>query len=488
MRALRPTGRTIYFFGALGGLLFGYDTGVISGALLFIPNAFKLTPFVKGAVVAGLLLGAMIGAALAGRLADRIGRRRLIIIAAVVFTGGSLLAAFSPTVTVLIAARFIIGLAVGSAALVVPLYLAEIAPTEVRGRIASLNQLMIVLGILAAFIVNAILASSQDWRLMLGLAAVPSVVLLVGMLLMPETPRYLVHAGEEDTARGVLEDLPGDERPADQIEEIREVEEHEENGAGLAGLLRAKWVRPALVVSIGLAVFQQLVGINTIIYYAPTTLTNVGFGKTSAIYANLIIGVINVGMTVFAIRMIDRWGRKPLLLAGVAGMVASLLVLGISLSVLPTPHHPGDPAAIITLVCLATFIASFAATWGPVVWVMLPEVLPLSVRGTAMGVAVFGNWAANFLVSQRPTSLSRRHSLRWSQAWARGRCSSATRRWGSSRACSSRSSWPRPRVAASRRSKRTFGARRADATASAPRRDVWPPRGTAPHSAWGEAR
>jgi MFS family permease len=193
MQALRPTGRTIYFFGALGGLLFGYDTGVISGALLFIPNAFKLTPFVKGAVVAGLLLGAMIGAAFAGRMSDRMGRRRLIIIAAIVFTGGALLAAFAPTVTVLIVARFIIGLAVGSAALVVPLYLAEIAPTQIRGRIASLNQLMIVCGILAAFIVNAILASSQNWRLMLGLAAAPSLVLLVGMLFMPETPRYLVH-------------------------------------------------------------------------------------------------------------------------------------------------------------------------------------------------------------------------------------------------------------------------------------------------------
>jgi MFS family permease len=164
--------------------------------------------------------------------------------------------------------------------------------------------------------------------------------------------------------------------------------------------LRAKWVRPALVVAAGLAVFQQLVGINTIIYYAPTTLTNVGFAKTSAIYANLIIGVINVGMTIIAVKIIDRVGRKPLLYAGVLGMVGSLLVLGISLSTLPTPHHPGDPAAVITLVCLATFIAAFAATWGPVVWVMLPEVLPLSVRGTAMGVAVFGNWAANFAVSQ----------------------------------------------------------------------------------------
>ncbi len=402
MQALRPSGRTIYFFGALGGVLFGYDTGVISGALLFIPNDFKLSSFLQGAIVAGLLLGAMIGAASAGRLADQIGRRRLIMIAAVVFTGGALLAAFAPTVWVLIAARFIIGLAVGSAALVVPLYLSEIAPTEIRGAIASLNQLMIVCGILAAYIVNAILASSGNWRLMLGLAAVPAVVLFVGMLFMPETPRYLVHSGEEDTAQEVLEDLPGEQR----IEEIRDVDEQEQGPTGLRALWQAKWVRPALLVATGLAVFQQLVGINTIIYYAPTTLTSVGFAKTSAIYANLIIGVINVGMTVIAIRIIDRVGRKPMLVAGVAGMVTSLVVLGVSLSVLPTPHHPGDPAAVITLICLATFIASFAATWGPVVWVMVPEVLPLSVRGTAMGVAVFGNWAANFAVAQTfPTLL-----------------------------------------------------------------------------------
>jgi sugar porter (SP) family MFS transporter len=400
MESLRPSGRAIYFFGALGGVLFGYDTGVISGALLFIPDDFKLTPFLQGAIVAALLLGAMIGAGFAGRLSDRLGRRRLIIGAAVVFTVGALLAALAPSVSVLIAARFILGLAVGSAALVVPLYLSEIAPTEIRGAIASLNQLMIVCGILAAFIVNAILASSGNWRLMLGLAAVPAIILLAGMLFMPETPRYLMHAGEEEEARDVLEDLPGDEPPQERVDEIREVEDHDEEVTGLRGLWEAKWVRPALLVAVGLAVFQQLVGINTIIYYAPTTLTDVGFGKTSAIYANLIIGVVNVAMTILAIKLIDRVGRKPMLFAGVAGMTGSLLVLGISLSVLAKPHHPGDPAAIITLVCLGTFIASFAATWGPVVWVMIPEVLPLSVRGTAMGVAVLLNWAANLAVSQ----------------------------------------------------------------------------------------
>jgi sugar porter (SP) family MFS transporter len=399
MGALQVSGRKIYFFGALGGVLFGYDTGVISGALLYIPDDFKLTPFLQGAIVSALLIGAMFGAAFAGRLSDRLGRRRLIIGAGVVFTGGALLAAFAPSVGVLIAARFILGLAVGSAALVVPLYLSEIAPTKIRGAISSLNQLMIVTGILAAFIVNAILASSGNWRLMLGLAAVPAVALLVGMIFMPETPRHLVHVGDEETAHDVLDAIPGDERPEERVQEIREVEQ-EESGTGLRAVFGEKWLRPALVVAIGLAVFQQLVGINTIIYYAPTTLTDVGFGKESAIYANLVIGVVNVAMTVLAIRLVDRVGRKPMLLTGCAGMVTSLLVLGISLSVLAKPHQPSDPAAIITLVCLGTFIAFFAATWGPVVWVMLPEVLPLSVRGTAMGVAIFLHWGANFAVAQ----------------------------------------------------------------------------------------
>ena len=387
----------IYFFGALGGLLFGYDTGVISGALLFIKKDFELSPFLEGAIVASLLLGAMLGAALSGPLSDRLGRRRLIITAGVVFTAGAILAAAAPTVGVLLAARFILGMAVGCAALIVPLYLSEIAPTEIRGAIASLNQLMIVCGILTAYLVNAVLASSEEWRIMLGLAVVPSLALLVGMIWMPETPRFLVHAGEEHEAREVLSDVRDHDHHDREIGEIREVEQ--ETGGGLRELA-SPWVRPALLVAIGLAVFQQLVGINTIIYYAPTTLTNVGYSDQSAIYANIAIGVLNVGMTILAIRLIDRVGRKPLLLAGLAGMVASLLVLGLSLTLMSEPKSPGDPAAIITLVCLATFIASFAATWGPVVWVMLPEILPLSVRGAALGVAVTLHWLANFAVSQ----------------------------------------------------------------------------------------
>src|SRR5215216_3854755 len=394
--------KLVYFFGALGGLLFGYDTGVISGAILFITQELRLTPFLEGLVVASLLLGAAVGAASAGPLSDRLGRRNIIIIAAVLFSIGAIGAALAPNVGVLVLFRVVLGLAVGAAALIVPLYLSEIAPTQVRGAISSLNQLNIVFGILFAYIVNALLASAGAWRWMLGLAVIPSLVLLIGMFFLPETPRWLVSQDRDEDARDVLRRSRDEETVEKEIGDIREVEEQEEGGLGE---LTASWVRPALVVAIGLAVFQQIIGINTIIYYAPTTLTNVGYGAAAAIYANLIIGVVNVAMTFVAIWIIDRVGRKPLLLAGLVGMVASLTVLGLSTLLLSEPSSPTDAVAVITLLCLAGFIISFAATWGPTVWVMLPEVLPLRIRGTAMGVAIFLHWIANFIVSQTFPSL-----------------------------------------------------------------------------------
>src|SRR5215208_2198298 len=394
--------KLVYFFGALGGLLFGYDTGVISGAILFINEEFGLTPFLEGLVVASLLLGAAVGAASAGPLSDRLGRRNIVIIAAILFTIGAVGAALAPNVTTLVFFRVVLGLAVGSAALIVPLYLSEIAPTQIRGAITSLNQLNIVFGILFAYVVNALLASGGAWRWMLGLAVIPSLVLLIGMFFLPETPRWLVSQDRDEDARDVLRRSRDEETVEREIRDIREVEEQEEGGLGE---LTASWVRPALVVAIGLAIFQQIIGINTIIYYAPTTLTNVGYGAAAAIYANLIIGVVNVLMTLVAIWIIDRVGRKPLLLVGLVGMVASLTILGLSTLLLSEPSSPTDAVAVITLLCLAGFIISFAATWGPTVWVMLPEVLPLRIRGTAMGVAIFLHWIANFIVSQTFPSL-----------------------------------------------------------------------------------
>ena len=366
-------------------------------AIFFIKTDLQLNAFYQGLVVSSLLLGAMAGAGSAGPLSDRLGRRRIILIAALIFSVGAIGAALAPNVGVLVLFRIVLGLAVGAAALIVPLYLSEVAPTEIRGAVSSLNQLMIVIGILVAYIVNALLAASEAWRTMLGLAVVPSLILLVGMYFMPETPRWLVSRGRDEDAREVLRQTRDDEAVEREMREIKNVEGDEEGGLRE---LRAPWVRPALVVAIGLAVFQQIIGINTIIYYTPTTLTEAGFGNQAATYANVAIGVLNVVMTLVAIRLIDRSGRIPLLVGGLIGMIASLVILGTSSLLLPAPQSPSDPLAIITLACLAAFIASFAVSWGPTVWVMLPEILPLKIRGTAMGLAIFLHWGANFAVSQ----------------------------------------------------------------------------------------
>lgn len=387
--------KLVYFFGALGGLLFGYDTGVIAGAILFINKDLGLSPFMSGLVVSSLLVGAMVGAAFAGPIADATGRRKLVLVAAVVFAVGAIGAALATSAGMLVLFRVVLGLAVGAASLIVPLYLAEVAPTEIRGAVASLNQLMIVTGILIAYIANSALAGAEAWRWMIGLAVVPSALLFLGMLFMPETPRWLVSKDREEEAREVLRRTRDEVAVEAEMNDIKRVESQEEGGLGE---ILASWVRPALLVGMGLAIFQQIIGINTIVYYAPTTLTNVGFGNSAAILANAGIGVINVTMTLVAIRFIDRVGRKPLLLVGAAGMALSLGILGLTSLLLPEPSGVGL-VGIVTLVCLALFIAAFAVSWGPIVWVMLGEIFPLKVRGSAMAVATVLLWGANFVVS-----------------------------------------------------------------------------------------
>lgn len=411
-RRMRGDNALTYAFGALGGFLFGYDIGVVSGAILFIQEdlgtasvfggliralGFSLGPFLNGLIVSSLLLGAMVGAGSAGALSDRLGRKSLLLVAAAVFAVGSVGTALAPNTDALLLFRLVLGLAVGAVSVVVPMYLSEVAPTEVRGTLSSLNQLMITFGILFAYVVNSLLAEAEAWRWMLGLAVVPALVLLFGMLTRPETPRFLVRQGREEEARTVLERTRGASSGSveDELEGMRRMEGREERGAGFRELVSPQ-VRPALVVAIGIAVIQQAIGINTIIYYAPTTLTSIGFGQSASIYANLTIGVVNVLMTLVAIYLIDRVGRKPLLLVGLVGMVTSLLVLvGASLFLGDSPL-----VGVVTLLGLAGFIVSFAPTWGAVMWAMLPEVLPLRVRGKAMGVATVLHWGTNFLVAQ----------------------------------------------------------------------------------------
>lgn len=396
----RPVARStkrIYFFGALGGLLFGYDTGVIAGALLFVRSELHLTPLLEGAVVSSLLVGAMIGAATAGRLADALGRRKLGLIAALVFAAGSIGAAVAPTAAVLIGFRVVLGFAVGAASVAVPLYLAEIAPMRVRGAVSTLNALMITVGIFVAYVVNSLLAPYEAWRWMVGLAVVPSVAMLIGLIFMPETPRWLIRRGRGEEARAVLARTRAPGEIDAELAEIDRVEAESRERAGLRELF-APWLRPAMIVGVGLAILNQCVGINTIIYYAPTTLTSVGFGDSAAIIANMGVGAVNVAMTCVAIWLIDRVGRRRLLLIGAVGMTASMAVLALSSLLLPEADGFGL-VGIVTLLCLTAYIMSFAMSWGAVCWVVISEVFPLKVRGAAVGFATMLLWGANFVVS-----------------------------------------------------------------------------------------
>jgi SP family galactose:H+ symporter-like MFS transporter len=385
---------------ATGGLLFGYDTGVISGALLFIREDFApLSDLVQGIIVSFLLVGAVTGALIGGPTSDRFGRRTTVFVAAIVFAIGALAAAFAPNAAFLVFARFLLGLGVGFASLVVPLYIAEIAPPDTRGALVSLNQLMITIGILVSYLVGVAFTPIEGWRYMFAVAVIPAVVLGVGMLFLPETPRWLYEHGYAERARGVLRrTLAGDEaeveREIQEIEEIRRQEEQQER-VGYAELLEP-WIRLALIIGIGLAIFQQVTGINTVIYYAPTTLEAAGFSAGGAIAATAVgVGIVNVGFTILALLIIDRLGRKPLLLIGLIGMIVSLFLLGLVFML----GAESAALGLLATICLGLYIASFAISLGPVFWLMISEIYPLNIRGKAMSIASLSNWGSNFLVS-----------------------------------------------------------------------------------------
>lgn len=390
----------IWFFGALGGILWGYDTGVISGALLYINNDIPLTPIDQGLVVSGLLAGSMLGAGLAGRLADSWGRRPLILGSGAVFVLGTLGAALSGNAPFLVAFRFVMGVGVGIASVVVPMYLSELAPKEVRGKLTSLMQLLVTVGILLAYIVDFGLSSGGDWRWMIGLGVVPAVLLMFGIYTQPESPRWLaVNRADTDDAEKVLVGLRGDRKAA--VAELAEIRDSARKEAEQAEPLRLRMLttgrlRPIFIVGMLLVFFQNFVGINTIIYYAPTLLTHVGFGASGAILANVGIGAVNMLMTLPAMRLIDVAGRRPLLLYGALGMCLAMILLAVvNLSGLGS----GPLLLALTLVGIIGYIASFSISWGPVQWVALPELFPLKVRAGAVGLCVVFNWLFNLLVA-----------------------------------------------------------------------------------------
>jgi sugar porter (SP) family MFS transporter len=369
---------------ALGGLLFGYDTGIISGALLFIREEFALSDAAQQTVVGSLLFGAVLGALIAGPLTDRTGRRTTILAAAVVFALGSVAAALATGTGTLVVARFALGVAIGSAAASVPVYIAEVSPPRVRGRLVSLQQFAITLGILVSYVIGYLLSFAEAWRWMLALGAVPAVILFVGMLVLPESPRWLISRHRYEEARSVLVRTADPDENID--EEIEQIKHQEEEETGTYRELFSPALRPALTVGVGIAFFNQMVGVNAVIYYAPTILERAGLGTSAALLSTVVIGLVNSIVTAAALLSIDRFGRRPLLLIGMSGVVASLFVL-------------------ILVVGLMVYIASFAASLGLGIWLLNSEVYPVKVRGKGSSMGSLTHWVLDLIIASSVLTL-----------------------------------------------------------------------------------
>ncbi|GGW71582.1 sugar porter family MFS transporter [Streptomyces caelestis] len=399
--AVRRRLRLITTIATFGGLLFGYDTGVINGALPYMTDDLGLTPVTEGMVTSSLLLGAALGAVTGGRLSDARGRRRTILLLAVLFFVGALGCTLAPTTEVMIVARFVLGLAVGGASVTVPVYLAEISPAERRGALVTRNELMIVSGQLLAFTSNAIIArvggeSGGVWRWMLVVATLPAVVLWFGMLVMPESPRWLVSRSRFGEALEVLRQVRSQARAEAELKEVSALAVKDEQAklGGWQDMKSTPWLRKLMFVGFGIAIVQQITGVNTIMYYGTQILTDAGFAADSALTANIANGVISVLATFVGIWLLGRVPRRPMLMTGQAGTTAALLLIGVFSLVLPS----GDARAFAVLAMTVTFLAFQQGAISPVTWLMLSEIFPMRMRGFGMGIAAVVLWLTNFVI------------------------------------------------------------------------------------------
>jgi len=387
----------------LAGALFGYDQGVISGALEGLQRDFKLSPILVEVVTSWVTLGALAGSLAGGELADRLGRRKALLAAAALFAAGAAVESLATGVAVLVAGRLIVGFGVGAAAVAAPLYAAELAPAAQRGRFISSYQLAIAIGIFLSYLIDAAFAQAGAWRIMLGVSAVPAVLLLLAMLPAVESPRWLLRMGRRDAARAAVIRVRPWIDPDVRLKAVEASLREEAGKASWGEVFAPAWRRP-LAVGLGLAIFQQVTGINAIIYYSDRIFAAAGFSTplAQAQATTWAIGAVNVLATLIAIAFIDRIGRRPLLLAGLVGMGASLFVVGLAFLSIGGASAGSGPttAGIVTLVALVIFITSFAFSLGPVVWTVINEIFPGQVRGRAVAVATAVNWGAAFLVSE----------------------------------------------------------------------------------------
>lgn len=375
---------------ALGGLLFGYDTSVISGAILFVRQQFQLTPVETEVAVSIVLAGAAIGAAFAGSFGDRYGRRPVLIVNAVLFGVFAVLTGLANSLLQFLAARFVIGVAVGVASMLTPLYIAEVAPHKIRGALVTLNQLAIVTGIVVAYYVDYLYSFSSNWRAMFISAVLPSAVLLIALIFLPESPRWLVIRQRMDDAFRILSRVESTEDASRHMEELKVVAEVDR--LKFRDLLGGRFRKP-LIIGAGLAIFQQITGVNAIIYYTPTILQMAGFNSAkTAILATLLVGGVNLVVTIVALFLLDRVGRRPLLLCGIGGMLVSLTILGYLFGA----SHVSRAAILSDVLA---YLACFAIGLGPVFWLLISEIYPTTIRGQAMSVASVTIWIFDLVVS-----------------------------------------------------------------------------------------
>ncbi len=385
----------VAFIVALGGLLSGFDTGVISGALLFIKDEWHLSDYLQGILVSSTLVGATIGAVLNGYLADLFGRKKILIFTAVLFFAGSIFCAAAADINILILSRFIVGFAIGIVTFATPLYLSEISPEKIRGTLVSLFQLAITIGILFSYLVNAGFSNVQyGWRWMLLFGIFPAIILGTGMLFMSDTPRWLVKTGRDDEAKKAFQRIEPEIDADSEISEIKKILKDENTDKKFEF---KKWMAAPLLLGIGLMFCQQWTGINTIIYYAPTILKIAGFNSnSSAIWATVGIGVVNCLMTFIAIFLSDKAGRKPLLYAGLCGMAVCLFILG---SAFQFQNELGSSLKWFCLFASMFYIAFFSFSLGPIILLLVSEIFPLKFRGLGMSISTMSNFLFNFTVT-----------------------------------------------------------------------------------------
>ncbi|MEO1029991.1 MAG: sugar porter family MFS transporter [Bacteroidota bacterium] len=388
---------------ALGGLLFGYDTGVINGAQYFLSQYFDLDSAMKGWVVGSALLGCFAGAIIAGPLSVMLGRKNSLIISAVLFTlsawGSGLPSLFEESVSLLVAFRIIGGLGIGIASMNAPMYIAEIAPSDIRGKMVTYYQLAIVIGFfvvfLATYFIGNNLTEAQNiqfgWRRMFWSELIPSCLFLILLFFVPKSPRWLALKGKEEVALSVLSKVHGSEYAQKEIEEIKASLEENENKVKVNYFSKAILV--IIVIGTALSILQQFTGINAVLYYGADIFEKaLGFGKEDVLAQQILLAFVNLVFTFVAMFTVDKYGRKPLLYIGSVGMIIGFLLLGVSLQ--------QNAVGLISLIGVLVFIGSFALSMGPVVWVILSEMFPNKIRSVAMSVAVAAQWAANYVVSQ----------------------------------------------------------------------------------------